>query len=141
MAQLTENLKEDIAEYLGGDVSYVKQIEADKIEDDIGEYLLYTDREADKAVEENIRDSVWAFNASFLSELTDLPEEVFVGLQDKYESSNEAILKLIQKTCGIDRFVEEAIDTDGRGHFLATYDGDEILIRSDGKDYYLYRVD
>lgn len=38
----------------------------------------------------------------------------------------------------IDAIVEEAIDWDGRGHFLAWYDGKELDL---GDGYYAYRID
>lgn len=52
------------------------------------------------------------------------------------ESCNEFIRALIDGTCGIDEFVREAIMSDGRGHFIATYDGEE----NEQDEYFIYRV-
>jgi hypothetical protein len=35
-----------------------------------------------------------------------------------------------------DEFIQDAIDSDGRGHFLSYYDGEETEIN----DYYIYRI-
>ena len=91
-----------------------------------GEYAIaFTDEIADYAAKQYIEDSLWAFNASFLAEMTDLPEEMFSGLQDKCEGANDAFLKVVQSTCGLDTFVDVAIAADGRGHFMSSYDDDE----------------
>jgi len=101
------------------------------------EYLVLTDEEADEACKEYVKDSVWAFNASFIIQHSDLPweaEEMIKGFQEsKCEDANETILALITD---FDEFVEDAISADGRGHFLSGYDGDEV---EDG-DYFIYRV-
>jgi hypothetical protein len=101
------------------------------------EYLVLTDSEADEKAKEYIRDSVWAFRASFLAYYTDLPEEMFSGIQDKCESANDAILTCIERAPGgLDGFVSEAISADGRGHFLSQYDGDENEVG----EFYIYRL-
>ena len=101
------------------------------------EYAIGTDKEADEATKEEIKDSAWAFNTSFLANYTDLPEEVFTCMQDKCESSNDAVLRLIERSeDGFDGFVEKAIFADGRGRFLSGYDGEE---NEEGK-YYIYRI-
>lgn len=98
------------------------------------EYAVGTDEEADAAVADYIKDSAWSFNADFLASQTDLPEEVYRAMQDKCEDSNNAVSKLIEKTCGWDDFVAEAIRYDGRGHFLSGYDGEEVEI-ANGADH------
>lgn len=105
-----------------------------------GDYLVLTEEERDEKVKEHIEQSVWAFNSSFLASQTDLPEEVFKALQDKCEDGNEAVLSLIEKTCGLDDFVEEAVSCDGYGHFLSTYDGNEEETEVEGETYYVYRT-
>jgi len=87
------------------------------------EYLVLTDSEADDAAEEYIMDSLWAFNAGFLSYWTDMPEQVFTALQDLCEESNDTIKQLLGNN--IDDFIADAISSDGRGYFISSYDGDE----------------
>ena len=93
------------------------------------DYLVYTDEEADEAVKDYIKESVWTFNAWFIVEHSDLPyeaEEMVRGFQEsKCEGANETILAMIKD---FDEFVDAAISADGRGHFLSSYDGDEIEI-------------
>ena len=100
------------------------------------EYAIGTEDEANKASHEYIENSVWAFTANFLASMTEMPYEIFETLQPQCESSNEPILACIERTCGIDEFVEEAISADGRGHFLSGYDGFE----TDIGDLVMFRI-
>lgn len=113
------------------------------------EYLVLTDEEADEACKEYIENSVWAFNASFIIDHSDLPYDAWEMVQsyqeDRCESANETILAMIKD---FDEFVEDAISADGRGHFLSGYDGKENEITLTITDeegecdetYYIYRV-
>lgn len=89
------------------------------------DYMVLTDSEADEKAEEYIKDSLWVFNASFLSNVTGFDISIFEAIQanDKCESNNEAILQLVGDN--FDTLVQDAISSDGRGHFLNTYDGNE----------------
>lgn len=101
------------------------------------EYLVLTDKEADEKAEQDILDSAWAFNKSFLDchskAISEIDEKTFQVLQERCESSNKAILVMIDN---IDDFVEDAISSDGRGHFLSGYDGEE----NEQDEYYIYRI-
>jgi len=111
--------------------------DAERFEED---YLVLTDEEANEKTKEYIKESLWAFNANFiLSECgLDLSgTESLKEMQQKVcESANDFILSLIEKTCGLDKFVESAIMADGRGHFLSTYDGEEV----EQGEYFIYRL-
>ena len=62
---------------------------------------------------------------------------MLVSFQEKEcENANDTILALID---GIDKFVENAVDADGRGHFLSSYDSKERMQTIDGIDYYIYK--
>lgn len=103
------------------------------------EYLVLTDSEADEKVGEYIKQSLWAFNASFLASETDLPEEVFTAIQsnDKHESNNDVMERLIERSDGgMEGFIESAISADGRGQFLAQYDNEE----NEEGGFYIYRT-
>ena len=104
-----------------------------------GEYLVLTDEEADQAVRENIEESVWAFNTSFLSchVKNGISVDVINLLQEKCEDGSEAIKSLIKD---FDHFVDDAVGTDGRGHFLSHYDGDEHEVNIEGEYFYIYRL-
>lgn len=103
-----------------------------------GEYAVGTEDEADEAVVSYVKDSLWAFNAEFLASQTGLPREVFAALQDRCEGANDVFLELVEKHCegGIESFAEDAARCDGRGHFLASYDGNE----NECGDWLIYRV-
>ena len=102
------------------------------------DYLVLTDDEADEKAKEYILDTAWAFNSSFLSchSKGDVDEEVFKVLSEKCESSNDAVLSLIDDK---DDFVNDAISSDGRGHFLSQYDGNENEEEINGTTYYIYK--
>ena len=131
-----------LAKHLGVDLDDAQS------EIDSEDYLVLTDEEADEAVREAIEESLWAFTPSFLSAHTGVDEEVFKILQDKCEDSNDAIMSMIKD---FDAFVEDAVCSDGRGHFLAGYDHEEHYCdwqRAERKgtkyetvttEYYIYR--
>lgn len=106
---------------------------------DSGDWLLLTDSESNEYCHEYILDSLWAFRPEFLSGETGLDVEVFRSIQsnDRCESNNEAIQALIKSTCGLESFIDSAIGTDGRGHFISSYDGEEHEISG---DLFLYRI-
>lgn len=111
------------------------------------EYLVYTDEEADDATKEYILDSLWAFNPHFILRHT----QFFLASSVEEDEAFEDSLKELQgRICeganpivkalitNLDEFVSDAIDADGRGHFLASYDGEEIEIN--GGKFYAYRT-
>jgi len=106
----------------------------------LSDHAIGTDEEADKACEEYIKQTAWAFNASFIISECGLDcsgEESLKTMQEKScEGANDFILSLIEKTCGIGEFVDSAISAEGRGHFLSSYDGNE----NEEGNYYIYRI-
>ena len=95
-----------------------------------------TEQEAFEACCENIEGSLCYFNPSFLAEQTELPIEVFEALANAGFEDNEVYKDLIERVTTIENFVQEAIDCDGMGHFLASYDLKERMIG----EYRLYRM-
>ena len=100
------------------------------------EDLVLEDEEADKRAEEYIKDTAWAFKPSFLSAHTGIDEDVFNILSEKCEDSNNAVLSMIKD---FDHFVSDAISSDGRGHFIATYDHDESIEEINNTEYFIDR--
>ena len=103
-------------------------------------YLILSDEDADAAVTDGVRELVWAFRPEFMENITEIPAPIFEILSEQCERSNDAILTLIENTCGLNDFVREAVLADGRGHFLAHYDGEENKIEINGAIFYLYRT-
>jgi hypothetical protein len=103
------------------------------------EYKVLTEEEANKETKAYIEESVWAFNASFILDHTNIEwnnkiEKSFQKMQSELcEDANELVKAMIED---FDEFVNDAIEADGRGHFLAGYDGQEN--EEDG--YYIYRT-
>ena len=104
------------------------------------DYNVLTDEEATEEVTDYIKESVCYFNPNFLASQTGLDEVIFEALCSLDEKANEAILALIENTCGLEEFVSEAVFADGRGHFLNHYNGDELEAEVDGEYYYIYIV-
>lgn len=97
------------------------------------EYLVLNDQEAQKRCEENIKQSIWAFRSSFISKHTGIDEEIIKSVQEHCEGSNEMILRSIKN---LEKFIKDAILSDGRGHFISYYDGNE----HEKDDLFIYRL-
>lgn len=120
-----------LAEYMGEEIEDAERYL------DRWDYRVLTDKEADEAVRENISESVWAFRTEFLAAHTNIDTYVIGTLQEKCEDANDALRRLIKD---FDHFVEDAVSSDGRGHFLSSYDGEENEItNADGQTFYIYR--
>ena len=103
------------------------------------EYLVLTDEEADEKAYSEIEESLWAFNAEFIIEMCGLNsgvESLRTMQKNSCEDCNDFIRAIIKGTCGMECFVESAIESDGRGHFISYYDGEE---NEQGK-YFIYRI-
>lgn len=107
---------------------------------DGADYLVLTDEEADEKLKEVIKETLWAFNPNFLASCTGFDEVVFKPYGELCEAGNEALLSLVEGSCGLDHLVYEAVMWDGRGHYLSSYDGEEIEVWVGDEVYYLYRT-
>jgi hypothetical protein len=107
------------------------------------EYAIGTDEEAQEACKDYIKQSLWAFNSSFIlshSKVGYNPEieKSLKEMQGKLcESANELVGALIED---LDEFIEDAIGSDGRGSFLSRYDSSEVEVVEDGETFYAYRI-
>lgn len=100
-------------------------------------YLVCTDEEADDYAADYIKESLWTFNVGFIIDHSNLPyeaEEMITSFcAEACEDANETIGAMITD---IDEFIEDAIDADGRGHFLNNFDGEE----GEEGEYFIYRM-
>lgn len=102
------------------------------------EYLVLTDDEADLECAASIRESLWAFNADFIAahskalSTTDAIKALRKMQETLCEDANALVAKMIDD---LDYFIADAIKADGRGHFLSSYDGDEVQCG----ELYIYR--
>ena len=131
---------EALAKFLEIDAEDIEKTDWDTFKAEWAEYLVLTDEEAyDKAYSE-IEESLWAFNADFIIDMCGFSggEKSLTAMQREYcENCNEFIRAMIKGTCGLDKFVDVAIESDGRGHFISMYDGEE----TEQDEYFIYRVD
>lgn len=108
-----------------------------------GDYYVFTDEEADEYVKNYIIESIWAFEATFIAKECDLSDfdNAVKGIRSMQESCNDScnviLLALIEKTCGIEEFINDAINADGRGHFISSYDGEENELEDE--ELFVYR--
>ena len=58
-------------------------------------------------------------------------------VRDFKKLKSEAVKSLIED---FDHFVDDAVLSDGRGHFLSSYDGYEHEVKINGNYYYIYRT-
>ena len=122
---MSDEKKKALAKYLKIEVSDVDVDRHGTYEAEGSEYLVLTDSEADEKCKEEIENSLWAFNASFL--LAHMPkgmsEKAIKAIQSElYEDANETFKNMI---VDFDHFLDDAMKADGRGHFLSQYDGEE----------------
>lgn len=107
-----------------------------------GERFAYAenDEAADVAARAAILESLWAFRSEFLRDYVpalrdDKARAAFDKMRESLcEDANELVRSMVGER--LDELVSDAIGADGRGHFLASYDGDEV---EEGAAY-LYRV-
>lgn len=107
------------------------------------EYAVGNDEDCDKAAREYIEESLWAFNAEFIAShahaiMTDKTIAAIKKMQEELcEDANGLVEALIDD---MDVFVRNAIDADGRGHFLNPYDGEEHEQQIGNNMFFIYRT-
>ena len=139
-----KNKKDALEMFLGEEV---ENLSDNTFESESGEeYVVLTDEEADNEAENSIRESLWAFNADFILEHTaaykhtsgEQDRDIILALQKMQETlcetANELVYALIED---YEQFVDDAIEADGRGHFLSMYDGEE----NEQNGFYIYRME
>jgi hypothetical protein len=129
-----------LANFLGCEVEEITEGYAENLyEYGNEEYLVLTEEEAEDRAKTDILDSLWAFNTDFILEHTNIDwndriEKAMKKMQEELcEDANEIVKAMITD---LDEFVQDAIDTDGRGHFLSRYDGEE----NEEGEYFIYRT-
>ena len=130
---------EALAKFLEIGIEDITETDWGTLEADGSEFLVLTDEEADAKAYEEIEESLWAFNADFIIDMCGFSggEKSLIAMQrESCEDCNEFIRAMIEGTCGMDSFVESAIESDGRGHFISGYDGEEV----EQDEYFIYRV-
>lgn len=136
--------KEALEKFLG---EKVKQTDLNTFEsvENQGEYLVLTDKEADEKAQENILESLWAFNANFILKHTKNFKNMYnIEKKAALDALKEAQAKSCESLNGlifamiddINDFIDNAIEADGRGHFISWYDGEEN--EQDG--FFIYRI-
>ena len=139
-----KNKKEALEMFLGEEVENLCD---NTFESESGEeYMVLTDDEADIEAGKNIRESLWAFNADFILQHTNFyhfsteeEDQVFINslktMQNTLcENANSLVYTMIEDLA---IFIDDAIETDGRGHFISMYDGEE----NEQNGFYIYKME
>lgn len=134
---MTKNKVNALAKELEVTVEDVLILDENKFEVNGSEFFVLTESQRDEFAKDYILDSLWAFNASFLSETTGIDEIIFTKLAELNENANSGLKAIIKSTCGLEEFVEETTSADGHGYFIATYDGEEMKLEN---DFYAYQI-
>ena len=95
-------------------------------------YMVLTDEEAENKCNEYIWDNLWSFQAKFLQYYMPLEVQHIEKIQELYEDANDILVNLVTNKGGLERDAKLA---DGRGNFLASYDGAE----EEYSNYFIYR--
>lgn len=140
-----ESAKEQaLAQHLNvseNEVDELRDGEVFEADSEPGEYLVLTEEEADDKAREEIEETLWAFNKSFLDShsegIASLSEEGFKAIQNQCEGANPAIRAMIDD---LEHFADDAIATDGKAHFLANYDHEEHEEKVNGEWFFIYRI-
>jgi hypothetical protein len=107
------------------------------------EWLVCDATHADNLARERALELAWAFRAEFVADYATcsrsdaIVDAIRIVQQKLCEGAQDFVLALLGENVGA--FVQDAIDTDGRGHFLSQYDSEEREIRVDGQRFYAYR--
>ena len=108
-------------------------------------YIVLTDEEADERAKANMRETLWAFQPSFLSSYvpalsSDAAQKAWSELAGRMcEGANPIVEGMLGSR--IDEFMDDAIRADGRAHFMNTYDDreEEVTVTDpDGVSHTLY---
>lgn len=134
-----------LAQHLDEDPETMAEGRASEIDAGRRSYLVLTDEEADERAREEIENSLWAFQTTFLrahSKILGSMNEAGIKAWDQAretmcEEANDLVRALIDD---LDHLVADAIACDGRGHFVSGYDGEENEATYQGRTVYIYRV-
>lgn len=133
-----------LASFLGEDPDTITAGHGDEFEHGRCAYLVLTDEEASERADAAVRDSLWAFNVSFLSDYVPALRDAAAAKawQEMQGKLCENAGPLAEALLGdkLDDAVAGAVTADGRGHFLSGYDGAENSVTVDGATFYIYRT-
>lgn len=135
-----------LAKHLDEEVTTDNKLVYDQFSFTVGtrDYLVLTDEEADERAAESIKETLWAFNPSFLADyIPALHNAKAAAAWTKMVGEIcEDATPLVEAMLGdrLDELTEDAIAADGRAHFLNTYDGEEHEVTVNGVRWYVYRT-
>jgi len=103
------------------------------------EFLVIHADDLDDALADQVKENLWAFRADFIAAHTKkgLSPACIDALEDMQRELAEDCQPIVEALIDdLDRFIRDAVLSDGAGHFLSTYDGKEIVV----DEYFIYRL-
>lgn len=99
-------------------------------EEDPDEWQIFTDDEADRECADRITEDLWAFNADFWLGFTNLDAtpQVIASMREMQGQLCESANPIVRSLVGdeLPKLIDYAVYCDGRGHFLSSWDGEEV---------------
>jgi len=133
-----------LATFLGEDPRDITPWRDDASRFEVGqrEYLVLTDSEATARALADARESLWAFRGDFWGRYTALPQSTIKAVEKAQGALCEDFGPVLAAILGprLDEMLADAVAEDGRGHFLASYDGEENEVGTGDNTLYIYRV-
>ena len=133
-----------LASFLGEELDTITSGYGVDFEHGRASYLVLTDEEASESAADVVRDGLWAFNVSFLSDYVPALRDAAAAKawQEMQGKLCESAGPLVEALLGdnVDDAVADAVTADGRGHFLSGYDGAEKSVTVNGATFYIYRT-
>ena len=134
------NKIESLAKFLNVESETIEaNNDGETFEHDGSEYLILTDEEADAKCRDYVENTAWAFKAEFIAShtrngLNSAAIKALGKMQvELCENANELVLALVED---VNAFFQDAVRSDGRGHFLSSYDGEEV----ESGEFYIYQT-
>ncbi len=137
---ITEQRRMALVNHLNVSIDEVKEIK--EFDNNIFEYRtkefrVLTDQEAIQATKEEIERELWLIKPYELASLTGQPQIMFEKVnRDVVGKTNKEIKQMINESCGMDKFVNNLIEKNGRSFYLANCDDKER--RQDG--FFIYKM-
>lgn len=112
------------------------------------EYLVLEEPEVDGAMYRSIVGSIGHFNPDFIADHCgkSIDATTIYCLQNsgiEEEALHALVRSLVSLGQGLKKFVQNAEEIDGRGHYLAPYGGQETIVQIPGvypiRNYHIYR--
>lgn len=103
------------------------------------EFLVIHAHDLNDALADRIKENLWAFKADFIASHTKngLSPACIDAIETMQRELGENCQPIVEALIyDLPAFIEDAVRSDGAGHFLSTYDGSEVVV----DEFFIYRL-